>query len=375
MSELVLITGGAGFIGSHTGDRLIEAGYRVRALDSLIPQVHVGGVRPDYLHPEIELQIGDVLDRSALRAALADVSYVYHFAAETGVGQSAYAVRRYFETNVFGTAALWEAIRETTTPPKRVVLSSSRAVYGEGKYNCPTHGPVYPNQRAEEQLQTKDWWHYCPICSLRLDFLPTDEDSPLKPISVYGLTKKIQEEVCMFMSNAIGVPTTILRYFNVYGPRQSPSNPYTGLIPLFCTRLLTGRPLSLYEEGVPVRDFVHVSDVAKANVAAIRTDLSPIGTLNVGSGEPLTLRDVAVALSEKLSRNGRIEHTGKYRVGDILGCYAHQGRASIVLGDARVTFDEGIRFLSPWLKQVDVADRSEEVEAELRRMGILREGT
>jgi dTDP-L-rhamnose 4-epimerase len=373
MSELVLITGGAGFIGSHTGDRLIEAGYRVRVLDSLVPQVHTTGRRPDYLHPEIELHVGDVLDTSAVEVALADVDYVYHLAADTGVGQSAYSVRRYFQTNVLGTAALWEAIQRTGPPIKRLVLSSSRAVYGEGKYNCPTHGPFFPKQRSEQQLQARDWWHYCPICSSRLNFGPTDEEAPLNPVSVYGLTKKVQEDVSIFMSQATGVPVTIFRYFNVYGPRQSQSNPYTGLIPLFCTRLSTGRAVSLYEDGVPVRDFVHVSDVARANVAAIQAHSTPIEVLNVGTGRPLALHEVAEALRRELSRNGRIEQTGKYRIGDILGCYADIGRARDLLGDA-IRFEDGIRFLTPWLKQQDLTDRSDDVEEELRSMGVLREG-
>jgi dTDP-L-rhamnose 4-epimerase len=374
--ELVLITGGAGFIGSHTADALLGAGYRVRALDSLIPQVHgAGEARPGYLSDDVELIVGDVRDGDAVAGALEGVSYVYHFAAETGVGQSMYAIEHYFSTNVVGTAQLWEAIQARAGGVKRVVLASSRAVYGEGRYHCPHCGDVYPDQRSEERLLKGDWWHYCPVCSSRLEARPSDESTRPNPVSVYGLTKQMQEDVCALMGRTLGIPVTVLRYFNVYGPRQSLTNPYTGLIPMFCTRLRKQRPLPLYEEGVPVRDFVHIEDVVAANVAALATD-SAYEVVNVGSGQALSLVDVAETLREVLDGSGAdIQLTTRFRLGDILGCFANLDRSAALVGsDRRVAFDEGLRTLIPWLEAHDVDDRSEQVEAELRDKGILKEG-
>jgi dTDP-L-rhamnose 4-epimerase len=374
--ELVLITGGAGFIGSHTADALLEAGYRVRALDSLIPQVHEEGAqRPEYLDDQVELVIGDIRDPAAIEGALEDVSYVYHFAAETGVGQSMYAIEHYFYTNVGGTAQLWEAIQSRPAGVKRVVLASSRAVYGEGRYHCPRCGDVYPEQRSEERLLRGDWWHYCPVCSSKLEARSSDESTRANPVSVYGLTKKMQEDVCKLMGRTLGIPVTVLRYFNVYGPRQSLTNPYTGLIPTFCNRLRKKRPLPLYEEGVPLRDFVHIDDVVAANTAALREN-SSYDVINVGSGRALSLVEVADTLKSVLDgAGGRVELTTRFRLGDILGCYANLDRSAELVGSGdRVAFDDGLRTLIPWLDAHEVDDRSEQVEAELRDKGILKEG-
>lgn len=373
--ELVLITGGAGFIGSHTADALLGAGYRVRVLDSLISQVHgEGAERPEYLSDEVELQLGDIRDGAAVERALEGVTYVYHLAAETGVGQSMYAIEHYFSTNVVGTARLWEAVQERKSEIRRVVLSSSRAIYGEGRYHCGRCGDVYPDQRSEERLLRGDWWHYCPLCSARLEARPSHEGTQANPVSVYGLTKKMQEDVCSLMGKTLGVGVSVLRYFNVYGPRQSLTNPYTGLIPMFCTRIRKDRPLPLYEEGVPLRDFVHIDDVVAANVAALDQD-SAFEVTNVGSGRALSLMEVADSLSSVLEGSGRVELTTRFRLGDILGCYANLDRSSQLVGtDRRVGFDEGLRTLIPWLDAHEVEDRSEHVEAELRSKGILKEG-
>ena len=372
--QTVLITGGAGFIGSHTADRLLAAGYRVRAIDSLIPQVHgEARRRPPYLHPEVELQVADVRDPSAIDSALEDVTYVYHFAADTGVGQSMYAVGQYFSTNVQGTAQLWEALQKRPRQIRRVILASSRAIYGEGRYSCARCGDVVPNQRSEEQLLRADWQHHCPLCSAELEPLPTNEQTPPSPVSVYGLTKKIQEDICRLMGNTLGVPIAILRYFNVYGPRQSVTNPYTGVIPMFCTRIRSGRPIPLYENGVPVRDFVHVDDVVAANVAALSlTD--PVSIVNVGSGTALSLREVAEILCSALGATPNVHLTTRFRIGDILGCYANLDRSERLVGSAeRIGFGQGLRTLIPWLDGQVVDDRSEQVEAELRRKGVLKD--
>jgi dTDP-L-rhamnose 4-epimerase len=371
--ELVLITGGAGFIGSHTADRLLEIGYRVRVLDSLIAQVHGDDRgRPGYLDDQVEVHLGDMRDASAVESALQDASYVYHFAAETGVGQSMYAVEHYFSTNVVGTAQLWEAVQRRPGQIKRVVLASSRAIYGEGRYHCPRCGEVFPRQRSEEQLLAGDWWHHCPICSSKLEARATDEATPPNPVSVYGLTKRMQEDMCKLLGGTLGVPVAVLRYFNVYGPRQSLTNPYTGLIPMFCTRIKNGRPLVLYEEGVPLRDFVHIDDVVDANVAALQWT-GDYEVVNVGSGQALSLTEVAETLRSVLDLSCRVELTTRFRVGDILGCYADLDRSAELMGnDQRVDFKAGLETLVPWLDGQALEDRSEQVEAELREKGILK---
>jgi dTDP-L-rhamnose 4-epimerase len=371
----VLITGGAGFIGSHTADRLLQAGYRVRVLDLLIPQVHgEGECRPSYLNSRVELHIGDVRDPVAIDQALDDVSYVYHFAADTGVGQSMYAVAQYFSTNVHGTVQLWEGIQKRPGQIKRVVLSSSRAIYGEGRYSCVSCGDIVPDQRSEEQLLRADWRHHCPVCSAELESRVTDESTPPRPVSVYGLTKNIQEDICRLMGNTLGVPVVILRYFNVYGPRQSVTNPYTGVIPMFCTRLRSDRPIQLYEEGVPLRDFVHVYDVVDANIAALSME-GAVNVVNVGSGAALSLRQVAETLCDALGVTPNIQLTTRFRIGDILGCYANLDRSTRLVGsEKRISFREGLKTLLPWLQTQTVVDRSEEVEVELRSKGVLKEG-
>jgi dTDP-L-rhamnose 4-epimerase len=373
-SETVLITGGAGFIGSHTADRLLAAGYGVKMLDSLIPQVHAEGRRrPAYLNPDVQLEVGDVRDAAAVDLALEDVTYIYHFAADTGVGQSMYAVGQYFSTNVAGTAQLWEGIQKRPGQIKRFILASSRAVYGEGRYSCPRCGDVLPDQRSEEQLLRADWSHHCHVCSAALEPRPSDETTPPAPVSVYGLTKKIQEDICRLMGRTSGVSVAILRYFNVYGPRQSVINPYTGVIPMFCTRIRTGLPIQLYEQGVPLRDFVHVYDVVDANVAALFLK-GEFELMNVGSGRALSLCEVAEAVCLALGVSPNVQLTTKFRVGDILACYANVDRSSKLVGtEERIAFSEGLRTLLPWLATEETDDRSEQVESELRRKGVLKE--
>lgn len=372
--ETALITGGAGFIGSHTADRLLAAGYHVRVLDSLIPQVHdEGRRRPPYLASEVELQVGDVRDPSAVERALEDVSYVYHLAADTGVGQSMYAVAQYFSTNVQGTAQLWEGIQKRPGQIKRFILASSRAVYGEGRYSCNRCGDIVPDQRSEQQLLKADWRHHCPICSADLEPRPTNENTPSNPVSVYGLTKKIQEDISRLMGTTLGVPIAILRYFNVYGPRQSVTNPYTGVIPMFCTRIRSGRPIPLYEQGVPVRDFVHVNDVVDVNVAALSL-ADAVNVVNVGSGTALSLHEIADILCSALGVAANVQLTTKFRIGDILGCYATLDGSSRLVGSAeRISFRQGLKTLLPWIEAQEMDDRSEQVEAELRLRGVLKE--
>jgi dTDP-L-rhamnose 4-epimerase len=376
VAERVLITGGAGFIGSHTADALLSMGYEVRVLDSLTVQVHPSGRRPDYLAAEIDLIRGDVRDADAMRKALDGVSYVYHLAAETGVGQSMYEAGKYMDTNVRGLAVLWDAIGDTRGDIKKVVLASSRAVYGEGKYICARHGAVYPTGRDPARLRQRDWQMRCPTCDEPVVDAATTESCPDTPISIYGLTKKYQEDICRLMSTLRRVPVVALRYFNVFGPRQTPANPYTGVLVAFLTRLAADQRITLYEDGVPKRDFVHVSDVVQANLAALRHESNRLFTVfNVGSGRPVTLKDVAELICLVLGRSSEVDVTARHRLGDILNGYADLSRSRTELGyEPRVTLEEGIRDLTQSVDFASVVDRSAVVEAELLRKGLLLNG-
>src|SRR5687768_11767093 len=260
----ILVTGGAGFIGSHLVDALVAAGHRVRVLDLLVSQVH-GENSPQYLHPEAEFIHGDVCDTALLHTALDGIDAVYHEAAEVGVGQSMYEIQRYVRANDMGTAALLEVLVERRQPLRKLIVASSMSIYGEGAYTCSVCGVVAPQLRPAEQLRERRWELECSACQAKLSPRPTPEDKPLFPTSVYAITKQDQEQFCLVVGRAYGIPTVALRYFNVYGPRQALSNPYTGVCAIFSSRLLNDQPPMIFEDGEQTRDFVHVSDIVQAN--------------------------------------------------------------------------------------------------------------
>ncbi|MGH8683800.1 MAG: NAD-dependent epimerase/dehydratase family protein, partial [Nitrosospira sp.] len=312
----ILISGGAGFIGSHTADALVAQGHRVRVLDVLAPQIHAESDDfPSYMNPCVERLRGDVCDSATLATALQDIDAVYHFAAETGVGQSMYDMRSYVHTNCTGTAAMLEAIVKLPHPIKRFVLASSRAVYGEGTHVCPDHGTIYPPVRRRKDMEQGMFAVQCPVCGKEAAAVPTEEDRPLNPISVYGWTKKHQEDYCQYAAATFGLPVTTLRYFNVYGSRQSLKNPYTGVATIFYNRIMTGQPISLYEHGTPLRDFVHVSDVVQANVLALEADIEPGNCINVGYGERYSITEIAKTLAQACGREVNFEDRSEFRVG------------------------------------------------------------
>lgn len=374
MPERVLITGGAGFIGSHTLDRLLQHGFDVRVLDRLHPQVHAGGVTPSYLPSDVELIRGDVRDLGATRRAVRGVSHVFHLAAETSVGQSMYQGDVHVDVNARGTAMLFRAIREERVDVGRVILSSSRAVYGEGAYRCDGCGrSTNPGQRAGVDLEVGLWTPRCSRCGLRLRPIPTDEDVEMRYSSSYGMTKSFQEQIARLEAAQLGISLVTLRYFNVYGSRQSPHNPYTGLITTLSLRLLAHKPLVLYECGSPVRDFVHVDDVVWSNVRAVSADLGAECTLNIGSGHALTLSQLAVELGCAFGDEVRVEFSERFRVGDIHASIADIERARQLLGyEPSVPIEVGLRGLMPELEERQGEDRSDAVESELREKGILR---
>jgi dTDP-L-rhamnose 4-epimerase len=370
----LLITGGAGFIGSHLADLLLAGGDRVRVLDSLSPQVHgEGGERPAYLAPEVELVRGDVRDPLAVRRALAEggpVDAVVHLAAAVGVGQSMYRIADYTAVNELGTAVLLEAL--AANPAGRLVVASSMSVYGEGLARAPDGTLVEPGERSADALGRHRWEPEGPGGE-PLEPVPTPETKRPALASVYALGKYAQERMCLIWGRAYGVPVTALRFFNVYGTRQALSNPYTGVLAIFASRLLNGNPPMIFEDGRQRRDFVHVRDVARACLAALERDGAAGEAVNVGSGVPRTVEEVARGIAQAVGRPGlRPQVTGRYRIGDIRHCYADTARARDLLGfEAREDFQAGLAEMSGWLAGQVAVDRVDQATDELLRRGLV----
>lgn len=346
----ILITGGAGFIGAHTTQALVAAGHGVRVLDILDPQIH--GKRPVFpgsLNARVERIRGDIRCPADLNRALKGIDTVYHFAAKTGVGQSMYDVSGYVDTNVGGTAALLQAIAQNKQQVKKLILASSRAVYGEGAATCARHGSVFPAKRSRSSLERGQFQIKCPRCGQTVKPVPTSEVSRTDPSSIYALTKKHQEDLCLQAATAYGLSVVILRYFNVYGSGQALQNPYTGVATVFFNRLRNGQPISLYEEGLPTRDFVHVSDVVQANLATLNPKIQSGSVFNVGSGRAITIRQLAQTLGSVVGHSPEIKSNGEFRVGDIFACTASLTRSRRILGyRPQMTLKQGLQEFATW---------------------------
>ena len=370
----ILVTGGAGFIGSHLADRLLEAGYAVRVLDALLPQVHPDGP-PAYLNREVELRVGDVRDPDVAKAALEDVEGVVHFAAAVGVGQSMYEVAHYASVNVLGTAVLLEAIVKDRRRLRRMLVASSMSIYGEGLYSCPRCGPQAPGPRPADQLARRDWLMRCPNCREPMDARPTPETKPLAPTSVYAIHKRDQEEMVLAVGRSLGLPAVALRFFNVYGDRQALSNPYTGVAAIFSSALLNGRAPLVFEDGLQARDLVHVSDIAEACFLALEAETVADEVFNVGTGRPTNLLELFELLRREIPGASGIapQVVGRFREGDIRTCYADIARARERLGYApRVTLERGVGGLAAWAASQRSVDRGQQALEELTRHGLVR---
>ena len=366
----VLITGGAGFIGSHLADELLAHGYRVKVLDVLHPQVHgEGRRRPRELDPDVELVAGDVCDKDAVRRALDKIEAVFHFAAAVGVGQSMYEVAHYTRVNNLGTATLLEALIER--PVQRLVIASSMSLYGEGLYRAANGEVRDAAERTLEQLKRGDW-EVRDASGEVLRPAPTPETKAPAIASVYALSKYDQERLCLMIGRAYGIPTVALRFFNAYGPRQALSNPYTGVLAIFASRLLNDRAPAIFEDGLQQRDFVSVHDVARACRLALEVKEAAGEVFNVGSGEPQTVRDIAWRLARVVGKEHiRPEVLGKYRFGDIRHCFVDIAKARQVLGyEPQVTLDEGMAELASWLEGQAAVDRVAQASAELSKRGL-----
>jgi dTDP-L-rhamnose 4-epimerase len=385
----ILITGGAGFIGSHVADDLINRGHKVRALDLLSAQVHgPGAQRPAYLHPAVELMHGDVRDARAVRRALQDIDAVYHFAAAVGVGQSMYEVEHYTSVNNLGTAVLLQELARQ--PVQRLIVASSMSIYGEGLYESGENDENDENdeccdsgdsgdgsgrlfdqvERSIEQLRAGDWEPRDPQ-GRRLRACPTPENKTPRLSSVYALSKYDQECLCLMIGKAYNIPTVALRFFNVFGTRQALSNPYTGVLAIFASRLLNDRAPLIFEDGNQRRDFVSVHDVVQACRLALETPAAAGRAFNVGSGRPCSVTHVAEMMAAILGKPLPPDITGEYRVGDIRHCFADITLARDVLGYApAVTLEEGIAELAEWLREQTADDRVADARGELAARGL-----
>lgn len=366
----ILVTGGCGFIGSHLVDRLIQDGYDVRVYDILEPQVH-GKKKPSYLNKNAEYIYGDIRNAERLKKALKGIDIVYHYASQVGVGQSMYEIERYVSHNSFGTAVLLELLVGSRNRIKKLVVASSMSLYGEGKYKCVSCGVVYPQLRKKEEQLRKKWEMICSVCLRKVFPIPTSEDKPLFPTSIYATTKRCQEEMCLEVGIAYKIPTVALRYFNVYGPRQSLNNPYTGVTAIFLSRVKNNNPPLVFEDGKQTRDFIYVSDIVEANILAMKKKEADYNIFNVGTGTPHSIFDVAQTIISITRMNLKPRIINKFRAGDIRHCYADITKIKNRLGfEPRVSFGEGIKRLIAWSFHEVAMDLSYKAQDELIKRGL-----
>jgi dTDP-L-rhamnose 4-epimerase len=366
----VLITGGAGFVGSHLADDLLKRGYEVRALDNLSPQVHGdAATRPDYLHRDVELIVGDVRDEAVMQRAVKGVSAVFHFAATVGVGQSMYQIANYTSINGDGTAVLLEALAQN--PVERLVVASSMSIYGEGLYRTSDGELVPGHERSIDQLRAHDW-EVRDLDGEPLTAVPTPETKCPAVPSVYAISKYQQERLCMTVGRAYGIDTVGLRFFNIYGTRQALSNPYTGVLAIFASRFLNNKPPLINEDGRQRRDFVSVHDVAQACCLALEKPEAADHVFNVGSGHHFSISEIAERMAKVLGKEEiEAEVVGKCRVGDIRNCFADITLARKILGyEPKVTLEDGLADLAEWLEGQTAVDRVADASKELAARGL-----
>jgi dTDP-L-rhamnose 4-epimerase len=365
----ILITGGAGFIGSHLADELLQSGHAVKVFDLLCSQVHGAEKQsPEYLNPDVKLVLGDVRDRAAVDRALQGIDAVYHFAAAVGVGQSMYEVEHYASINDIGTAVLLEALIKR--PVERLIVASSMSVYGEGLYRSRRGAIHCAVERSPTQLRSARW---DPVDDegATLEPIPTPETKTPALSSVYALSKYVQERMCLMIGRAYNIPTVALRFFNVYGPRQALSNPYTGVLAIFASRLLNGKAPLIFEDGEQQRDFVNVRDVVQACRLSLDAAAASDRVFNIGSGQAFTISELAERMADALGKNLEPQITGKYRVGDIRHCFADIALARSMLGyTPQVSLEDGVLELADWLEGQIANDHVDSASAELAARGL-----
>ncbi len=369
--DKILVTGGAGFIGSHLVDELVKRNYKVRVLDIFERQVHQGK-KPDYLNKKCEYLKGDVRKPKDLKKALGGVSVVFHLAAQVGVGQSMYEIEKYISHNTLGTAILMEHIisNRASLKVRKVIVASSMSIYGEGAYRCGKCGSFEPVERKPEDLKKRIWEYSCPDCSGILKPAATTEEKTLRSSSIYAISKKDQEEIVLNLGKAYKLPAVALRFFNVYGSRQSLSNPYTGVCAIFQSRIKNNNPALIYEDGLQTRDFISVKDIAAANVLVMNSEEADYGYFNVGTGIQTSVLGIAKVLSRLYGKTSEIEIKNEYRVGDIRHCFADISKIKKIGFKPSVDFNDGMREMVEWGKLASSVDRVSQADKLLAKMKL-----
>ena len=356
----ILISGGAGFIGSNLTKRLVSKGYNITILDNLSKQIHGKDQISELYNSVKEIStfiLGNVCNQEDWKKSLKGQDAVIHLAAETGTGQSMYEVSRYNDVNILGTSHLLDFLANNKNSVKKMIIASSRSIYGEGKYKCENHGVVYPNDRIASNMLKGKFDLFCDVCGGELDLMPTDENSKIHPSSIYGITKQHQEQMILLMGKSLGIPAVALRYQNVYGPGQSLSNPYTGILSIFSTRMLNGNDIDIYEDGEESRDFVFIDDVVEATILALEKEEANHQIFNVGSGVATTVSQVANSLKEFYNSNVNITISGKFRLGDIRHNYADLSKIKESLGfSPQFDFASGISEFVKWVKTQEIKE-------------------
>ena len=372
----ILITGGAGFIGSRLCEKLFDQGNNVTVLDNLSEQIHGNG--ESFLFNKIKDKCtfikGDVRDKNDWAHAIKNQQIIIHLAAETGTGQSMYEVEKYTNVNVIGTSHMLEILANSNHNVKKIIVASSRSIYGEGKYNCKTHGVQYPSKRKEEDMKKGEFNPKCSMCNSSLNVLPTDEQSKIHPSSIYGINKQQQEQMVMLMGESLSIAPVAFRYQNVYGPGQSLSNPYTGILSIFSTRILNGNDLDIYEDGEETRDFVYIEDAVDATILGIEKEEANGNIFNVGSGVSTRVLDVANTLKRLYNSEINITVSGKFRLGDIRHNFADLSKLKDILGfTPKYNFERGITEFVNWVKTQEVMeDKYEKSIQQLKNKGLIK---
>lgn len=376
----ILITGGAGFIGSNLALKLLSYGHCVTVLDNLSKQIH--GSDPKNTSPLFKSIVdkvifikGDVTKEKDWRIALPNQDVVVHFAAETGTGQSMYEINKYSTVNIIGTSIMLDLLtNEKDYNVRKIIIASSRSIYGEGKYKCNLHGIVYPNERYNDDMLIGDFNAKCPECKNSVELIPTDENSKIHPSSVYGITKQVQEQMCMVVGKSVGIPVVAFRYQNVYGPGQSLTNPYTGILSIFSTRIKNNNHINIFEDGKESRDFVYIDDVVDATILGIKKAEADYNVFNVGSGEMIDVLTVANKLKLNFKGESKILISGNFRLGDIRGNFADITKIHKLLGySPKVNFDKGIKLFTEWVNKQEINnDMFDDSILEMKEKGLLK---
>jgi dTDP-L-rhamnose 4-epimerase len=373
----ILISGGAGFIGSNLTKKLVSKGYNITILDNLSKQIHGKDQKSELYNSIKEIStfiLGDVCNEEDWKKSLKGQDAVIHLAAETGTGQSMYEISRYNDVNILGTSHLLDFLANNKNSVKKLIIASSRSIYGEGKYKCENHGVVYPNDRIVSNMMKGKFDLFCDACGSELNLMPTDENSKIHPSSIYGITKQQQEQMTLLMGKSLGIPAVALRYQNVYGPGQSLSNPYTGILSIFSTRMLNGNDIDIYEDGEESRDFVFIDDVVEATILALEKEEANHQIFNVGSGDTTSVSQVANSLKKLYDSNVNISIGGSFRLGDIRHNYADLNKIKNLLGfTAKFDFQTGISRFADWVKTQEVKeDKYEQSLNELKNKGLIK---